>query len=136
MHVPMKKILSSLAFVFLGFSLGLATNHFKDRHLFIPEKHSSTKLPEKRIKRLIVHYTTRLNLDDQQRLQVHAIISNKHKQMHILRKQIHPEFEKLFKETEDKIRLVLRPEQIHEFEEMQKRFREHNKHKRQGRLRH
>jgi Spy/CpxP family protein refolding chaperone len=75
-----------------------------------------------RRERILRHMTRDLNLNDAQAQQVRAILEETGNKIQDLRKQHRPEFDAVRKESHDRIRKVLTPEQAGKFEEMVKKF--------------
>lgn len=74
--------------------------------------------------RLVRHLRRDLNLTDAQVQQAKQIMDETSKRMDDLRKQIDPQFDAVRRESQDRIRQILNPEQLTKFNEMVRRFEE------------
>jgi len=74
--------------------------------------------------RLVRRLTRQLNLNDVQVQQLNQIMDDTAKKMADLRKQMDPEFDAVRKESQDRVRQILTPEQLNKFNEMVRRFEE------------
>jgi Spy/CpxP family protein refolding chaperone len=74
--------------------------------------------------RLVRHLTRELNLNETQVNQLTQIMDETSKKFDDLRKQLDPQFDAVRKESQDRVRQILTPEQLAKFNEMVRRFEE------------
>jgi hypothetical protein len=72
--------------------------------------------PHSREEMLLRRLTERLSLDSQQQQQVKAIIHDTHEKIHLVRQRTRPEIEFLKTEGQQRISMILRPDQRQIFE--------------------
>jgi Spy/CpxP family protein refolding chaperone len=72
--------------------------------------------------RLVRHLTRDLNLNEGQVRQLNQIMDETSKKMDDLRHTMDPELDALRKESQDRVRQILTPEQLNKFNEMVRRF--------------
>ena len=73
---------------------------------------------------LVRRLTRELGLNDAQVQQLNQIMDDTAKKMSSLRKQMDPGFDAARKESQDRVRQILTPEQLNKFNEMVRRFEE------------
>lgn len=84
----------------------------------------------KKIKeKMLNHFSSELNLTNDQKSKVAAIFDSKHKEMMRIREELHPKFETLRKSTHDEINKILTSEQQKKFIKMEEKFESHRKKK-------
>jgi len=77
--------------------------------------------------RIVRHMTRELRLSEPQAQQISRIMEESGKRFEELRRQHRPQFDALRKESRDRIRQVLTPEQAAKFDEMVRRLDERRK---------
>jgi Spy/CpxP family protein refolding chaperone len=77
--------------------------------------------------RLARRLTRELNLNATQVQQLTQILDETSKKFDDLRKQLDPQFDAVRKESQDRVRQILTPEQLAKFNEMVRRFEERRK---------
>ena len=76
--------------------------------------------PEEFRKKMLAEYQSRLKLTDDQVAKLEAITDETRARVSDVRKQMHPEFEKIHQDQTDKVRKILSPDQLLEYEKMHK----------------
>lgn len=74
----------------------------------------------------------RLQLNADQKTQVHQILEDARAQLRELRKQSEPRFDEIRKQTDDRLQKVLSPEQWQQFQQERDRFRRSGRHGSRG----
>ena len=82
--------------------------------------------------RIVGHLKRELNLSDAQVQQIGQIMDEAAKKHQLLQQQVEPQFQALHKETRDRIRQILNPDQLQKFNELVRRHEEERPHRRNG----
>lgn len=77
---------------------------------------------EKRSSRMLKRFSSKLDLNPEQRKEVAAILKKKRVRIKELRAKIHPEFKSLRRTTREEIRGILNPEQLKKFERIHSKW--------------
>lgn len=77
--------------------------------------------------KMLAHFSSELNLTNDQKTKVAAIFESKHKEMIKIREELHPKFEALRKSTHDEINKILTIEQKAKFEKLDAKFKSFRK---------
>lgn len=125
----------------IGFSLGVTFGKFssnkQDRkcHNCASKQHCKNghygkhkKMKEK----MLAHFSSELNLNEEQKVKVAAIFESKHKEMMKIREELHPKFKALHKSAHDDINNILTSEQQKKFEELDAKFKSFRKKRHPG----
>lgn len=80
----------------------------------------TTRSPEEWRKRAMVEYQTRLKLNDQQVAKLNSIFDDTRARVREVQQRSKPELEAIHKDQIAKVRAMLTPEQLAEYEKMQK----------------
>jgi hypothetical protein len=83
--------------------------------------------PEEFRKRALAEYKSRLKLTDDQVLTFNSLMDETQARVGEVRKQMHPQYEKIHEEQTSKVLEILTPEQRIEYEKMVKEREEHQK---------
>lgn len=79
---------------------------------------------------LLKKFSTRLNLTEEQKQKVGAILEAKREKIRTIRHDMKPRFDEIWQNTREEIRQVLNPEQQKKFEALNAELEEHWKRKR------
>ena len=114
------KVWLLLALVFVaGFAGGVVVTRVAVRH-FVSQAIEDPGLVRTRIERLLVR---NLDLDREQRRQVHEILMQSNARLRTLRQSVQPEFRTIIQDTRKDISAVLKPDQQKRFQRLQARTR-------------
>jgi Spy/CpxP family protein refolding chaperone len=83
--------------------------------------------PEEFRKKQMAEYESRLKLTPDQVSKFNAIMDETQARVTDVRKQMHPAYEKIHEEQQEKVRKILTPEQLLELDKMHKEREEHQK---------
>lgn len=119
MKFEWKQILTSLL---IGLFIGAILGAWGLRYGFHRKAWHGGVHGEKKYARMLQHFSSKLDLNSEQRQQVAAILEDKRQKMQTLRAEIHPKFKELRDTTSVEIRNVLTPQQQKKFDLMQKRW--------------
>jgi Spy/CpxP family protein refolding chaperone len=115
-------------YIGLVFVCGAVLGAFGQR-LYTASKTASMQRPnpEEYRKQAITEFQSRLNLDDNQVAQLNMIMDETKARVMETRRQMHPAYQKIHEEQNQKFRQILRPEQQLEFDKFLKEREERNK---------
>ncbi len=120
-----KAILSIILIFLLGGMAGAFVMHTMDQQrmerMVKGDPHMMREIIIQRLKR-------ELDLDQAQLEQVRAIVSDTHNEIREVRKQIRPQIDQVLQRSEDRVRAILRPDQVEKFNKIV----EERKRKREG----
>jgi len=116
----MKLSRAAIAFyVALVFVSGMALGAFAHR-LYMVSTVSARPNPEEFRKRAIAEYKSRLNLTDDQVSRLNMIMDETRARIDETRQKMHPAYQKIREEQQEKFRGMLNPEQQVEYDKMRK----------------
>ncbi len=126
----MKKYISYLVLLFLGFSLGLAYPHIigkdcleqRKQHKKLAKKHKRKDFRKDPSLHFINKLSKKLDLTEEQKNKALVIFKAQHKKMEGMRKKVRPQFKSIKDETFQKISAILDQEQKEIFKSIRKKI--------------
>lgn len=110
-----KTIVSVVLVFLLGSLSGALVTHKIDQHRMT----GIIKGDPKAIRELIVRRLNhKLHLDSSQEEQLRAILKETHEEMRNVRKQFKPQIEEILMRSQNRVRTILRPDQLAEYEKI------------------
>lgn len=119
MKFEWKQILTSLL---IGLFIGAIFGAWGLRYSFYKKAWHGGVHGEKKYARMLKHFSSKLDLNSEQKQRVATILEDKRQKMQTLRAEINPKFKELRDTTSAEIKNVLTPEQQKKFDLMQKRW--------------
>jgi uncharacterized membrane protein len=107
-----KAILSVVLIFMLGAMAGALVMHRTDQHRIESIMKGESRMTSEVI---VARLSRKLNLDAVQEQQLSAIVRETHAQMRSVRNQYRPQIEELLKQSQDKVRTILHPDQLETF---------------------
>lgn len=89
--------------------------------------------PQNRYQKMLDLFGKKLDLSKEQKIQISAIFDQKRQKIEALRSELKPKFDEVRANARDEIRRILRPDQIHKYEKLDREMEERRK-KRNGRF--
>lgn len=118
---------SIILYFVLVFACGGVLGVFGQRLYSASTVSANRPRPEEFRKKALAEYQTRLKLSDEQVLKFNALMDETRARVGEVRKQMHPQYEKIHQEQTEKVRAILTPEQSAEYDRMLKEREERQK---------